>query len=94
MRWWHRFGGQLVWANQFYLSAMRAQSHNALGQAGLLIGREHLVRLDAPEVSKRVAMDDVARAVSAMPPIARALVEAAGHRVEGMFLTRAVPECQ
>ena len=73
---------------------MRAQSHNALGQAGLLIGREHLVRLDAPEVSKRVALDDVARALAEMPPIARALAEAAGHRVEGIFLTRAVPECQ
>lgn len=64
------------------------------GQAGLLIGREHFVRLDASEVSKRVAMDDFARAVTEMPPIARALVEAAGHRVESMFLARAVPELQ
>lgn len=92
MRWWHRIGGHLFWAKQFYLSAMRAQSHNALGQAGLLIGRQHLMRLDAPEVSKRIAMDDVAGAVNAMPPIARSLVEAAGHRVSDLFLTQVAPE--
>jgi transposase InsO family protein len=37
-----------------------------LGQAGLLVGRDQLVRLDAPEVGKRIAMDDVSRAVVEM----------------------------
>lgn len=71
---------------------MRAQSHNALVQAGLLIGRQHLMRLDAPEVSNRIAMDDVAGVVTAMPPTARSLVEAAGHRVSDLFLTQVALE--
>lgn len=87
MRWWHRIGGLLVWASHFPNAAMRAQSHNALGQAGLLIGRNNLIRLDAPEVSRRVAMDDVQSALIEMPPRARSLVDAGGHGIRDMFLT-------
>lgn len=86
MKWWQRVGGRLMWAKHFVTAAMRAQSHNALGQAGLLIGRSNLVRLDAPEVMSRIAMDDVDRALVEMPPIARSLVEASGHRISEMFL--------
>ncbi len=85
MRWWHRIGGRLVWARLFASSAMRAQSHNALGQAGLLIGRSNMVRLDAAEVVSRIGMDDVGRALVEMPPVARSLVEGAGHRVSEML---------
>ena len=87
MQWWHRIGGSLIWAKHFVQATMRAQSHNVLGQAGLLIGRPNLIRLDAPEVARRVAMDDVGRAVKEMPPIARSLVEVAGQRVQEIFLT-------
>jgi patatin-like phospholipase/acyl hydrolase len=86
MRWWHRIGGKFIWASAFVSSAMRAQSHNALGQAGLLIGRSNLVRLDAPEVSKRISMDNVDRAMAEMPPVAQVLTEASGHRIYQMFL--------
>lgn len=86
MRWWHRIGGKLIWANLFVASAMRAQSHNALGQAGLMIGRSNMVRLDAPEVAKRIGMDNVDRALAEMPPVARSLVEASGHRISQIFL--------
>lgn len=86
MQWWHRVGGKLVWAKLFVASAMRAQSHNALGQAGLLIGRHNMVRIDAPEVENRIDMDDVSRALVEMPPLARSLVEASGHSVQSMFL--------
>lgn len=88
MRWWHRVGGLLIWAKHFSQAAMRAQSHNALGQAGLLIGRDHLVRLDAPEVERRVAMDDVNAALREMPPVARSLVEAAGAHIVDVILGR------
>lgn len=92
MKWWHRIGGQCTWAKQFYISAMRAQSHNALGQAGLLIGRSNLIRLDKPEVVKHVAMDDVDRAIVEMPPVARSLVEGAGRRIADLFLTDSAKE--
>lgn len=86
MRWWHRVGGRVIWAKHFVASVLRAQSHNTLGQAGLLIGRSNLVRLDAPEKAKRIDLDDVERANSEMPAIARSLVDAAGHRVADFFL--------
>lgn len=88
MRWWHRIGGKLIWAGAFVASAMRAQSYNALGQAGLMIGRSNMIRLDAPEVAKRIGMDNVDRALAEMPPVARSLVEASGHRVSQMFLQK------
>lgn len=83
-------GGRLIWANKFVSSAMRAQSHNALGQAGLLNGRNNMVRLDAPEVATRIDMDNVDRALTEMPPIARSLVEGAGHRIAEVFLNSPV----
>lgn len=86
MQWWHRIGGRLIWAKLFVDSVMRAQSHNALGQAGLLIGRSNIIRLDAPEVASRIGMDNVSQALVEMPPVARSLVEAAGHRINEMFL--------
>ncbi|MEO0486915.1 MAG: CBASS cGAMP-activated phospholipase [Pseudomonadota bacterium] len=86
MRWWHRVGGSLIWAKHFVSSAMRAQSHNAIGQTGLMIGRPNLIRLDPQDVPNRIAMDDVGRAIKEMPPIARTLVEGAGHQIADMFL--------
>ena len=91
MRWWHRIGGSMVWAKQFYISAMRVQSHNALGQARLMIGNPNLVRLDAPEVTKQIGMDNVKRAVAELPGVARALVDSSGHRIEEMFLRSIQP---
>lgn len=86
MRWWHRIGGTIFWAKHFVDATVRAQSHNSLGQAGLIIGRPNLVRLDAPEVAQRIAMDDVGRAIVEMPPISRALIEGTGHHIAEMFL--------
>ena len=64
---------------------MKAQSHNALGQAGLLVGRDHLLRIDAPESNKPIEMDDVRKAISELPKIARALADASGHKVFEML---------
>lgn len=86
MRWWHRIGGRLIWAEQFFKTAMRLQSQSAINQAGLLIGRSNMIRLDKPEVAKNIAMDDVKRAVAEIPPVARSLADSAGHRINEMFL--------
>ena len=86
LRWWHHVGGRLIWAKMFHQSAMRAQSHNALGQAGLLIGRSNMIRLDAPEVARRIGLDNVNRALAEMPPVARSLVEGAGHGVSDLII--------
>ena len=78
-------GGVWQWRNVI-TAAMRAQSLNALGQAYLLVGKENVVRLDAPESPTPIAMDNYRRAVAELPPVARTLVEASGHHVASLFL--------
>ncbi|TGV22738.1 CBASS cGAMP-activated phospholipase [Mesorhizobium sp. M4B.F.Ca.ET.143.01.1.1] len=78
-------GGILQWRD-IYFGAMRAQSLNALGQAYLLVGKDNVMRIDAPEAPSPIALDDHRRARTELPAMARVLVEAAGHRIEQMFL--------
>lgn len=81
----HATGGLLNWRDAIR-AAMRAQSLNALGQAGLLVGKENLVRIDAPETPNPIAMDDHKRAKAELPAMARSLAEASGHYIEQVFL--------
>jgi hypothetical protein len=67
--------------------AMRLQSQNALGQAGLLIGPECLVRIDVPKQVPRIELDDWRAAVALLPAPAAAAVASAGDRIASMFLT-------
>lgn len=83
-------GGVLHWLNIFS-AAMRAQSLNALGQAYLLVGRDQIVRLDAPESPRAIPLDDYRRAKDELPAMARSLVEAAGADVAQRFLDSTVP---
>jgi len=78
-------GGVLAWRDIIY-AAMRLQSMNALGQAGLLIGPERIVRADAPASEGKIAMDDWMRAATELPGAAQAALEKLGDRVAGMFL--------
>jgi hypothetical protein len=62
----HLVGGKLAWgfsldAPLLFRLAVRAQSKNALGQAGLLVGRPNLVRVDLDEREKHISLDDVQR---------------------------------
>lgn len=84
-------GGLKDWAILLpFLAAFRAQSKNALGQAFLLAGKDNIVRIDVPERAKQIALDDVARAKEELPLAARALVEASGHYVNSVFLSKKV----
>ncbi len=67
-------------------AAMRAQSLNALGQAFLLVGKDQVIRLDAPESGNPIELDDYKRARAELPLMARSLVEASGHKIAEMFL--------
>ncbi len=78
-------GGFLHWYNAIR-AAMRAQSRNALGQTYLLIGKDRVLRLDAPETTNPIPMDDHRRASRELPHMARSLVEASGTQVERCFL--------
>ena len=80
-------GGLLHWWPGVFFAALRAQSLNALGQAYLLVGKDHVMRLDAPPNSNPIGLDDYERARSELPHMARSLVEASGHRISEIFLS-------
>jgi patatin-like phospholipase/acyl hydrolase len=68
-------------------SAMHLQSQNANGQAGLLIGRDQLIRLNAPAMPESsIRMDDYARSNSELPLIAKRLVDEHGDLIRERFL--------
>jgi hypothetical protein len=90
-------GGLAQWRSVFN-AAMRAQSQNALGQAYLLVGKDHVLRMDAPASSNPIALDDFATARAQLPEMARALVEAGGREVLRTFLNESaspyIPQSQ
>jgi hypothetical protein len=77
-------GGIWHWWN-VYWAAMRAQSRNALGQAYLLVGKDQVIRIDAPETNP-IDLDDYVRARDELPLMARSLVEAGGADIQRLFL--------
>ena len=78
-------GGMWHWRD-IINGAMRLQSQNALGQAGLLIGPERIMRIDLPKTVPIIELDDWRSAVDLLPGPAAAAVEADGERVAEMFL--------
>jgi uncharacterized protein len=82
-----RVGGVREWAfMRSFNAAARAQSRNALGQAYLLVGKNNVARIDAPESNAPIEMDDVRRSVRELPLVARSLVEGSGHHIQNVFL--------
>ena len=82
-------GGLLQWRGVI-TAAMRAQSLNALGQAYLLVGKDRVMRVDAPESPNPIALDDYLRAREELPAMARSLVEGAGREIQRAFLSDVV----
>jgi patatin-like phospholipase/acyl hydrolase len=81
-----KLGGLWYWRDAIS-SAMHLQSQNAIGQAGLLIGRDQLIRLNAPPMPQSpIALDDYVRASRELPPIATRLVDEQGIVVRDRFL--------
>ncbi|MCY4082215.1 MAG: CBASS cGAMP-activated phospholipase [Caldilineaceae bacterium] len=80
-----KLGGLLAWKDIVY-AAMRLQSLNAVGQAGLLIGADRIVRVDAPEDAKPIGLDDYVRASRELPPAASEALKNYGETVASLFL--------
>ena len=81
------FGGG-VWAWRHVIdTALSLQSQNALGQAGLLIGAERLMRIDAPTTDKAIELDDWRRAVAELPGAADQALAEHGEAIADVFLT-------
>lgn len=68
-----------------FRAAVKAQCHDANGQAGLLIGKQNLVRIDPAEGDSPIDLDDVDRALGELPNAARSLAESSGHHVNRIF---------
>ena len=68
-------------------SAMHLQSQNAIGQAGLLIGRDQFIRLNAPAMpDDPIMLDDYERASAELPLIGERLVDEYGATIRDNFL--------
>lgn len=78
-------GGMLAWKDIIY-GAMRLQSLNALGQAGLLIGADRIIRVNAPAYKKKIQLDDWSRAVAELPNAAKAALDEFGENAAAVFL--------
>ena len=78
-------GGIWAWRGVIF-AAMRLQSQNAVGQAGLLIGADRIVRIDAPTTEAKIEMDDWRRAVDELPGAAKAAIDEFGPEVAARFL--------
>jgi len=78
-------GGLWHWRD-IVSSAMHLSSQNALGQAGLLIGRDRLIRLNAPLLpGGPIGLDDVKRAKAELPNVAKELALTNGPAVASRF---------
>ena len=76
----------LAWKDIIY-AAMRLQSLNALGQAGLLIGADRIIRANAPTSDNQIQMDDWPRAVLELPGSAESALDELGESISKMFLS-------
>lgn len=78
--------GQFQWREIIYV-AMHYQSLTAVNQAGLLIGRDRVTRLDRPEGAERIDLDDWEKARLLLPEEARAAAERHAGRISETFFT-------
>ena len=78
-------GGKLAWTSIIF-AAMHFQSMNALGQAGLLIGRDRITRLDPPSGGK-IDLDDWRKAKAILPGEAASAMAQRGAQIASTFLT-------
>ena len=70
---------------------MHFQSMNALGQAGLLIGRDHILRLDPPP-GDSIELDDWEKAAAILPEAAQEQTAKYGGQIAATFLTTKAPK--
>ena len=67
--------------------AMHLQSVTAMNQAGLLIGSEHVTRLDRPDVGEPIDLDDWKKAKDILPVEAREVARDCASHLAQTFLT-------
>lgn len=79
-------GGLWHW-REIITTAMHLQGQNAIGQAGLLIGRDQLMRVNSPATQGEVLqMDDYESASERLPAVGTRLADEFGFEVQQRFL--------
>ncbi len=81
-----RKSGMVHWRGIIEI-AMHLQSVTAVNQAGLLIGRNRVTRLDRPDGREPIDLDDWTKAKSLLPGEAREVVRNNASRLVETFLT-------
>ena len=79
--------GQYQWREIIYV-AMHYQSLTAVNQAGLLIGRDKVIRLDRSDGAKRIDLDDWAKARELLPEEAATVARRYAAQIAETFLTQ------
>ena len=79
-------GGLIQWRNAIE-AAMRLQSLAATNQARLLLGPPAVTRIDAPNFTPRIELDDWQRSVTELLPAAEVAVAKYGDEIRQRFLT-------
>jgi patatin-like phospholipase/acyl hydrolase len=82
--------GWLAWTLRAYEVTGSLQSQNAQGQAGLLIGPENILRINATQPTPRINLDDWRGARTCLPEVADKLLEENSARVNQMFFQEPV----
>lgn len=77
-------GGLWHW-REIMTAAMNLAGQNALGQAGLLIGRDQLIRIEPDIASARIKMDDFDAASHKLPAAGVEAAQASLERVRHFF---------
>ena len=79
--------GQFHWRAIIHV-AMHYQSLTAVNQAGLLLGRDKVIRLDRPEGADPIELDDWVRAKDILPEEAREVAAKRAAEIAQTFFTR------
>lgn len=82
-----RWGGLLSW-KKVINGAIAFQSQNALGQAGLLIGAERVLRITPEVVEPPIELDDWLRAKAVLPSAALSSFQDHGEAVRAAFFSQ------
>lgn len=82
-------GGQFFWRDIIY-AAMNLQSQNAIGQAGLLIGRNNIIRVEPSAKAEKISLDDYKRAFEVLPIEAKEKLDEYGEDIAKIYLQEAV----
>jgi patatin-like phospholipase/acyl hydrolase len=88
--------GQIISGGLFHWraimeAAMHLQSQNANGQAGLLVGADHRVRLNPTGASAKIEMDDYAAAIALLPAAADRVFDENRLQLQPFFASAADP---